>query len=102
MRSTRLSLALLASLLVASPTNAQRAPLQGLDSLIRQSMGRPYMAPPGTPTARVRALRTAFNRMVADPAFLAAATKRRGRKTRQGLPEGWVIDDEGYVVPGSS
>jgi hypothetical protein len=24
---------------------------------------------------------------------------RRTRKTRDGLPEGWVIDDEGYVVP---
>jgi hypothetical protein len=24
---------------------------------------------------------------------------RRGRKTQDGLPEGWVIDEEGYVVP---
>jgi len=24
---------------------------------------------------------------------------RRARKTQDGLPEGWVIDDEGYVVP---
>ena len=24
---------------------------------------------------------------------------RRTRKTKDGLPEGWVIDDEGYVVP---
>ena len=24
---------------------------------------------------------------------------RRSRKTEDGLPEGWVIDDEGYVVP---
>jgi hypothetical protein len=24
---------------------------------------------------------------------------RRIRKTEDGLPEGWVIDDEGYVVP---
>ena len=22
------------------------------------------------------------------------------RRTRQGLPEGWIIDDEGFVVPG--
>jgi hypothetical protein len=29
-------------------------------------------------------------------------TARRGRKgKRQGLPEGWVIDDEGFVVPGA-
>jgi hypothetical protein len=25
---------------------------------------------------------------------------RRSRKTQQGLPEGWIIDDEGFVVPG--
>jgi hypothetical protein len=24
---------------------------------------------------------------------------RRTRKTKDGLPEGWVIDEEGYVVP---
>ena len=27
---------------------------------------------------------------------------RRCRKTQQGLPEGWMIDDEGFVVPGPS
>lgn len=26
-------------------------------------------------------------------------TVRRTRKTKEGLPEGWVIDEEGYVVP---
>ncbi len=25
---------------------------------------------------------------------------RRSRKTQEGLPEGWIIDDEGFVVPG--
>jgi hypothetical protein len=29
----------------------------------------------------------------------SAKAARRGRKTEDGLPEGWVIDDEGYVVP---
>jgi hypothetical protein len=24
---------------------------------------------------------------------------RRTRKNKNGLPEGWVIDEEGYVVP---
>ncbi|MGH6886533.1 MAG: hypothetical protein ACREGK_10730, partial [Geminicoccales bacterium] len=24
------------------------------------------------------------------------------RKTQQGLPEGWVIDEDGFVVPGPS
>jgi hypothetical protein len=27
------------------------------------------------------------------------AARRRGRKTKDGLPEGWVIDEDGYVVP---
>jgi hypothetical protein len=39
-----------------------------------------------------------------DPADNGAAdrpkTARRSRKTQQGLPEGWIIDDEGFVVPG--
>ena len=39
-----------------------------------------------------------------DPAGNGAADKakatRRSRKTQQGLPEGWIIDDEGFVVPG--
>jgi hypothetical protein len=29
-------------------------------------------------------------------------TIRRKGKTQQGLPEGWIIDDEGFVVPGPS
>lgn len=29
-----------------------------------------------------------------------AKVARRRRKTEAGLPEGWVIDEEGYVVPG--
>ncbi len=29
-----------------------------------------------------------------------ARAARRSRKTQQGLPEGWIIDDEGFVVPG--
>jgi hypothetical protein len=24
---------------------------------------------------------------------------RRTRKTKDGLPEGWVVDEDGYVVP---
>jgi hypothetical protein len=32
----------------------------------------------------------------------AAKAARRGRKAKQqGLPEGWVIDEEGFVVPGA-
>ena len=46
-------------------------------ALVRQEMGRPYLAPPGTPAARVTALRAAFDRMLTDPAFLAEAKRRR-------------------------
>jgi len=42
-------------------------------------MGRPFVAPPGVPAPRVAALRIAFNKMVADPAF-AASIKRLGRE----------------------
>jgi tripartite-type tricarboxylate transporter receptor subunit TctC len=34
-------------------------------------MSRPYLLPPGVPAERVAALRTAFERLVEDPAFLA-------------------------------
>lgn len=31
-----------------------------------------------------------------------AKPTRRSRKTKAGLPEGWIIDEEGFVVPGPS
>ena len=39
----------------------------------RQSMARPYAAPPGLPPDRQRALRAAFDATMKDPAFLADA-----------------------------
>lgn len=44
-------------------------------ALSRQSMGRPYAAPPGTPPAVLAMLRQAFAKMVVDPEFLADAEK---------------------------
>lgn len=38
-------------------------------------MSRPFVLPPGVPAERVAALRTAFARMVTDPAFLADLAK---------------------------
>jgi hypothetical protein len=35
----------------------------------------------------------------ASAASVERRTARRTRKTKDGLPEGWVIDEEGYVVP---
>ncbi|MGE0651969.1 MAG: Bug family tripartite tricarboxylate transporter substrate binding protein [Alphaproteobacteria bacterium] len=43
----------------------------------RQYMGRPYVAPPGTPADRVAALRTAFTATMNDPKFKATAKKSR-------------------------
>lgn len=41
----------------------------------RLEMGRPFVAPPGVPKARVKALRVAFNTMAADPDFKKAILK---------------------------
>jgi tripartite-type tricarboxylate transporter receptor subunit TctC len=41
----------------------------------RQVMGRPYLAPPGVPSDRAEALRTAFDATMKDPDFLADAAK---------------------------
>jgi len=44
--------------------------------LSRQAMGRPLVAPPGTPDDRKEALRRAFDATMADPDFVAEATAR--------------------------
>jgi tripartite-type tricarboxylate transporter receptor subunit TctC len=41
----------------------------------RQTMGRPFAAPPGVPADRAAALRSAFMATLKDPAFLAEADK---------------------------
>lgn len=47
--------------------------------LSRQTMGRPFMAPPGVPADRAKALREAFDATMKDPEFLAEA-KLRGQE----------------------
>jgi tripartite-type tricarboxylate transporter receptor subunit TctC len=42
----------------------------------RQTMGRPFMAPPGLPADRAAALRTAFDETMKDPEFVKEATAR--------------------------
>jgi tripartite-type tricarboxylate transporter receptor subunit TctC len=39
-------------------------------------LGRPYLLPPGIPTERLKMLREAFMKMMADPGFLADVKKR--------------------------
>lgn len=43
----------------------------------RQTMGRPFAAPPGVPEERVRALRDAFEATLRDPVFLADAEQTK-------------------------
>ena len=57
--------------LVTDPQNKQVLEL----ILIRQEMGRPFAAPPGTPADRVAALRKAFDATMKDPEFLADAQR---------------------------
>ena len=40
-------------------------------------LGRPFIAPPGTPAERVRVLRDAFTKAMKDPGLLADAQKRK-------------------------
>jgi tripartite-type tricarboxylate transporter receptor subunit TctC len=47
--------------------------------LSRQTMGRPFMAPPGVPADRAAALRAAFDATMKDPEFIAEA-KLRGQE----------------------
>jgi tripartite-type tricarboxylate transporter receptor subunit TctC len=44
---------------------------------VQEEMGRSYALPPGTPAARVAALRKAFDAVMKDPALLALAKQRR-------------------------
>ena len=44
---------------------------------VQEELGRSYALPPGTPAARVVALRAAFDAVMKDPAFLAEARERQ-------------------------
>ncbi len=43
----------------------------------RQTVGRPYIAPPGVPADRAKALQVAFKALTQDKAFLAEASKAK-------------------------
>jgi tripartite-type tricarboxylate transporter receptor subunit TctC len=45
--------------------------------LANLAMARPFVAPPDVPSARLEALRAAFEATAKDPAFLAAAKQAR-------------------------
>ncbi len=56
-------------------TKSQRAILELV--LSPQAMGRPFLAPPGVPADRIKALRAAFDAAMKDKDLLADAKKRR-------------------------
>jgi tripartite-type tricarboxylate transporter receptor subunit TctC len=56
-------------------TDTQRAILKLI--FARETMGRPFLAPPGTDPGRVAILRKAFTDTMADPDFLAEASKEK-------------------------
>jgi tripartite-type tricarboxylate transporter receptor subunit TctC len=55
-------------------TDDQRTALKLI--VARQTMARPYVAPPGVPPERLAALRSAFDATMKDPAFLADAKRQ--------------------------
>ncbi|AMN44932.1 Bug family tripartite tricarboxylate transporter substrate binding protein [Rhodoplanes sp. Z2-YC6860] len=67
--------------------------------LSRQTMGRPFTAPPGIPADRAAALRAAFDETMQDPEFLAEA---KGRGQEVNPVSGAAIDKllaELYATP---
>ena len=71
-------------------------------ALLRQQMGRPYVAPPGIPSDRANALQTAFEKTFKDPKFLARAKKLHLEinKPRTG-PEVARLVERGFATPQS-
>jgi tripartite-type tricarboxylate transporter receptor subunit TctC len=64
-------------------------------------MSRPYMLPPGVPAERVAALRSAFERMVKDPAFLAEMDKTKTEVSYVSGPEAEQLIKRVYAFPPS-
>jgi tripartite-type tricarboxylate transporter receptor subunit TctC len=62
------------SLLDVAPEGEQQSALKLIIS--RQTMARPYVAPPGIPPERLKALRAAFDATMVDPEFLADAQRQ--------------------------
>jgi tripartite-type tricarboxylate transporter receptor subunit TctC len=63
-------------LIIDLATTERQRQIVNLVVLSRQAMGRPLVAPPGTPDDRKEALRRAFDATMADPDFVAEAAAR--------------------------
>jgi tripartite-type tricarboxylate transporter receptor subunit TctC len=75
----------------------QRAALKLIIS--RQTMARPYVAPPGTPPERLNALRAAFDATLADPEFLADAQRQDLEVRPVSGPKADALIGEIYASP---
>lgn len=64
-----------------------------------QEMARPLLAPPGVPQARIAALRTAFERTMKDPEFLAEAKRLKLPVRITTWPEIKKLISEVYATP---
>jgi tripartite-type tricarboxylate transporter receptor subunit TctC len=65
----------------------------------RQTMGRPYFAPPGIPADRLAALRKAFDDTMADKEFLADAEKNKFEINPVSGEQIEALVKEGYATP---
>lgn len=65
----------------------------------RQDFARPYVAPPALPADRAKALRTAFNAIMTDKAFLDEANKRHLEITPLKAEEMIALIEEIYKTP---
>ncbi len=65
----------------------------------RQIIARPFFAPPGVPPERAAALREAFARTMADPAFLADAEKGQMEINPQSGEKVGALIREMYAMP---
>jgi tripartite-type tricarboxylate transporter receptor subunit TctC len=65
----------------------------------RQTMARPYVAPPGVPADRLQALRAAFDATMNDPAFLAEAKRQELEVRPISGAQAQVLIKEIYATP---
>ena len=79
-------------------TEAQKQMLRLV--LAPQKMGRPFMAPPGIPADRLKALRDAFAATMTDPAFLEEASRMQLEISPITGREMEAIVEDAYKVPG--
>ncbi len=81
---------------------ALRRPRANASAAIR-TRHRPDAAPDGDPAALAEPVSTDPTRGNGSSQPETAEPRRkmvrRTRKTKEGLPEGWVVDEDGYVVP---